>query len=363
MKKLIFLPLTFFFYFGCEDAEEDSGGGGSAPGPLTLSLSNNVLTWTMNNDDDFSKYRLIGSITTQSPISPAITWDTLVYETQTTSDTSYTLDSSEFYCAYQVTVTNNSDLTSFSSLVSGWTRLWGKYYFIDDTDSLMLGSAGLTDSIPPQIGTLTNLTVISIVDNPLLTGPIPNEIGNLVNLTYLNLSNNNLSGLLTETIGYLTDLEAETGLYKLSYLNLSHNQLTGDLYRLRLLGGLTHLNLSHNQLSGPIPTADWQDQPPGIQDMTNLSILDLSHNEFTGDVPHELGDLNMLTRLRLNNNKLTGTPVGLNEVTGEIESTICNLNLTWTDTVFFNLSNNKICAPYPTCIEEHMGEQDTADCN
>ena len=70
----------------------------------------------------------------------------------------------------------------------------GEYYFIDDTDSLMLSGTGLTDSIPPQIGNLTNLTVMSIVDNPSLTGAIPKELANLVNLTHLNLSNNNLTG-------------------------------------------------------------------------------------------------------------------------------------------------------------------------
>ena len=41
---------------------------------------------TMNNDDDFSKYSLIGSIKTESPQSGAPKmWDTLLYETQSRS--------------------------------------------------------------------------------------------------------------------------------------------------------------------------------------------------------------------------------------------------------------------------------------
>ena len=364
MKKLYLLFILFLIYLGCED-EDQVQKDANSPGPITLSLSNNVLEWTMNDDDDFSKYSLIGSIITGTDAAdaPPKMWDTLVYETQTRSEISYTLDSSEFYSTYQVTVTNNSDLTSFSSLVSGWVSLWGEYYFIDDTDSLMLSGTGLTDSIPPQIGNLTNLTVMSIVDNPSLTGAIPKELANLVNLTHLNLSNNNLTGDLPSTLGYLTDVETETGMYKLAYLNLSNNQLTGDLYRLRLLGGLTHLDLSHNQLSGDIPTGDWLGVPPGIQNITNLTRLDLSHNQFTGDIPHELGDLNFLSSLYLNDNQFTGVPEGKNEVTGDIESSLCNLNFTWSDSSIFNLSNNKICSPYPPCIQGFMGVQDTTNCD
>ena len=107
-------------------------------------------------------------------------WDTLLYETQTRLDTSYTLDSSEFYSTYQINVTNNSELTSFSNFASGWVSLWGEYYFIDETDSLILNGAELTGEIPLAIGNLINLTVLSIVDNPSLTGSIPMEIGNLV---------------------------------------------------------------------------------------------------------------------------------------------------------------------------------------
>ena len=109
---------------GCEN-EDQAQENTSPPSSATLSLSNNVLTWTMNNDDDFAKYSLIGSIKIESPRSgmPEI-WDTLLYETQSRLDTSYTLDSSEFYSTYQVNVTNNSELTSFSNFISGWTSLW-----------------------------------------------------------------------------------------------------------------------------------------------------------------------------------------------------------------------------------------------
>jgi len=37
------------------------------------------------------------------------------------------------------------------------------------------------------------------------------------------------------------------------------------------------------------------------------------------------------------------------------------LNINWGDE-FFNISNNLLCPPYPSCIEDYVGEQDTSDC-
>ena len=363
-RYILLLLFIWLAFWGCE-SEDQAQNNASPPGPVTLSLSSNVLEWTMNNDDDFSKYSLIGSIITGTDAAdaPPKMWDTLIYETQTRSDTSYTLDSSEFYSTYQVTVTNNSDLKSFSSYISGWVSLWGEYYFIDDTDSLIIHGAGLTGQIPPEIGNLVNLTILSLVDNPSFTGPIPVEIANLVNLTHLNLNNNNLIGDLPSTLGYLTDIESETGMYKLTHLNLSNNQLTGDLYRIRELASLIHLDLSNNQLTGDIPTGNWLGEGPGIPDLTYLTSLHLNNNQLTGDIPPELGNLNYLTKLHLNDNQLTGVPEGYNEVTGDIESSLCNLNFDWSDSSIFNLSNNKLCPPYPPCIEEYLGVQDTTNCD
>ena len=52
----------------------------------------------------------------------------------------------------------------------------------DRVDSLSLGSNQLTRSIPPELGNLTNLTVLDLRRNQL-TGSIPVELGNLTSLT------------------------------------------------------------------------------------------------------------------------------------------------------------------------------------
>ena len=68
------------------------------------------------------------------------------------------------------------------SLCDGLTEveLWGEYYDIGTTTSLGLYNQGLTGSIPPEIGCLTNLTYFNLTYNQL-TGEIPSTIGNLEN--------------------------------------------------------------------------------------------------------------------------------------------------------------------------------------
>jgi len=71
-------------------------------------------------------------------------------------------------------------------------ELWGEYYDIETTE-IDLNFQGLTGSIPPEIGCLTNLDTLHLGSNQL-TGEIPKSVGKLTNLTYLYLSNNQLTG-------------------------------------------------------------------------------------------------------------------------------------------------------------------------
>ena len=101
----------------------------------------------------------------------------------------------------------------------------------------------------------------------------------------------------------------------------------------------TNLNLQSHGLTGEIP--------PEIGDLINLEILRLGNNELTGSIPPEIGNLTNLTQLFLNSNQLTGT----------IPDEICNQGDSSP-----SLSNNQLCPPYPSCIEDYVGEQDTSDC-
>jgi Leucine-rich repeat (LRR) protein len=188
-----------------------------------------------------------------------------------------------------------------------FVELWGEYYSIENTTELDLGGSGLTGEIPPEIGNLTNLTRLYLGSNQL-TGSIPSEIGNLINLTHLYLEDNQLSGSIPSEIGNLTNL--------------------------------TRLYSDDNQLTGSIPSE--------IGNLTNLRYLNLNDNELTGSIPPETGNLTNLTYLNLKSNQLSGI----------IPDEICNQGDSSP-----NLSNNQLCPPYPSCIEDNVGEQDTSDCD
>ena len=141
---------------------------------------------------------------------------------------------------------------------------------------------------------------------------LPSDVWKLTNLTYLDLSRNQLSGSIPPEIGNLTNL---------TYLNLGFNQLTGSI-------------------------------PPEIGNLTNLTWLGLYNNQLTGSIPTEIGNLTNLWNLKLHGNQLMG----------EIPESICDLNIDWSNSNSFNITNNQLCPPYPSCIEEYVGEQDTSDC-
>jgi Leucine-rich repeat (LRR) protein len=215
-------------------------------------------------------------------------------------------------------------------------EIWGEYYSIEYTTEINLSNGGLTGEIPSELWYLTNLESLNLYNNQL-TGSIPSELGNLVNLKYLVLWANQFTGEIPVEIGNLNNLIR---------LDLDENQFTGSIpMEIWNLTNLKDLFLSTNQLTGEIP--------PEIGNLTNLTYFFSSNNQLTGFIPTEIGDLDYLKYLRLNNNQLSG----------EIPESICNLNIYWNISYDFNISNNQFCPPYPYCIEDSVGDQDTDDCN
>jgi len=109
----------------------------------------------------------------------------------------------------------------------------------------------------------------------------------------------------------------------------------------------TGIYLFNSQLTGEIPSE--------IGNLTNLENLFLGENELVGEIPVEIGNLTNLTILELNNNQLTG----------EIPESICDLNIDWSSSTDFGISNNQLCPPYPDCGEGPITseeEQDTSEC-
>ena len=104
------------------------------------------------------------------------------------------------------------------------------------------------------------------------------------------------------------------------------------------------MELGGNQLTGAIP--------PEIGNLSSLTFIHLEYNQFTGEIPPEIGNLTNLVWLNFVHNQLTGV----------IPSTICNLDMNWSDPNNFNIYENQLCPPYPDCVTDYVGYQDTTNC-
>ena len=154
----------------------------------------------------------------------------------------------------------------------------------------LIWNEGLTGPIPPELGNLEQLQVLSLWDNSH-TGPIPPELGNLDHLQVLSLSQNSLTGPIPPELGNLEQLER---------LTLRNNSLTGPIpSELGNLKQLERLWLEKNSLTGSIP--------PELGNLKQLEWLDLWDNSLTGPIPPELGNLEQLESLALDGNSLTGS--------------------------------------------------------
>ena len=74
---------------------------------------------------------------------------------------------------------------------------------------------------------------------------------------------------------------------------------------------------------------------------------------LSGKIPSSISKLDELVKLKLQNNNLSGI----------IPASICNLKNVDAGEYWFNINNNKICPPYPDCIEDSGQTQDITNCN
>ena len=181
--------------------------------------------------------------------------------------------------------------------------------------------------IPAAIGNLPSLNTLMLSNNLLIE--IPEEIGNLSNLEFLHLPGNQLVSL-PSTISNLSSLIS---------LNIDNNLVTIFPSGIMELNTLRYFYMANNIM---------QELPSDIGILSALELLSAYSNNIV-QIPSSIGELNNLYHLDLMNNELIDIP-----------ETICNIydNLT-----VFSIGLNDICPPYPDCIEDNMGEQDTTNCD
>ena len=165
---------------------------------------------------------------------------------------------------------------------------------------LDLSENGLTGSLPPEMGKLTNLRELWLYGN-LLGGSLPPELGRLANLRVMVIRQNQFSGPVPDELGRLTSLQN---------LDVSENQLSGPIpSQIGNMGALEFVSLSGNQIRGPIP--------PELGNLSSLKTLKLENNLLTGAIPPQLGNLGSLQLLNLQFNDLSGCiPEGLRGLQG-----------------------------------------------
>jgi hypothetical protein len=171
------------------------------------------------------------------------------------------------------------------------------------------------NSVPAQIGDLTNLRYIKISDTQI--DSISKVIGKLKSIYALDLSNNKIRYLTNEL----------DGLSKLKYLNLSNNKLVELPPNIWKLKELKVLDLSNNEL-GSIPT--------DIGNLTKLEYLNLANTKLE-ELPSSLWKLKELKVLDLSNNMLDSLSNEIYKLT-QLES----LNLTYNPCALGNKENKKI---------------------
>ena len=317
------------------------------------------------------------------------------------------------------------------------TEVWS----LTSLKELRIQKNQLSGTIPSAIGNLTELTHLYLYGNQF-TGSIPAEIGNLINVWKLHLNNNQFTGLIPETIcnidmsfynpysfdisgnqllppypdcvaefvgyqysedcasnylfdgicteqsdldvlqkfidnssetinmemddnnnGIIEPIELGTQHWwdgRLTELNcnydlaneftLSDLGLSGEIpQEIGTLDSLEFLWLEDNQLTGPIPSE--------IGNLSKLKYLIMHYNQLSDSIPSEIGNLSNLEILKLDNNQLTGY----------IPESICDLTLEFNgwNNLFgedFAVYNNQLCPPYPDCVDAYVGLQNTTNC-
>lgn len=145
----------------------------------------------------------------------------------------------------------------------------------------------LMATIPPELGMLTTLRVFNISNN-LIYGGIPDDVAALPQLEAFDARQNQIKGELPR----FASLE-------LRVLSLEENRLGGTIPdSLGELNQLRNLNLIGNRFVGPIPSS--------LTRLENLEYLQLSHNRLHGAVPASLGAMPNLQFLYVDNNRLVG---------------------------------------------------------
>ncbi|XP_039046923.1 LRR receptor-like serine/threonine-protein kinase EFR [Hibiscus syriacus] len=160
---------------------------------------------------------------------------------------------------------------------------------------LWLYQNNLTGVLPDSIGNLSTNLIGFRINSNYISGTIPKEIGNLVGLEYLALHKNMLTGSMPDSIGKLSKLKHFD-----AYTNRIIGEIRHSLNRLNvtilkeafsLCSHLIYLLFASNSLTGTLP--------PEVGKFKDLDMMDASSNKLHGEIPSSLENCVMFESLHL----------------------------------------------------------------
>ncbi|PIN10269.1 Leucine-rich repeat protein [Handroanthus impetiginosus] len=154
------------------------------------------------------------------------------------------------------------------------------------------------------------------MSNNKFSGQVPN-LSSCLSLTYLSLSNNMFNGTLTESIGYLSNVE---------HLDLCSNHLEGQVSEAHLLNlsKLRELDLSFNSNLTIKISSLWNPSfqlsslmlrhcklgphyPKWLRNQKQLEVVDISNAKISDSIPHWFWDnIQMIMELNMSHNQIHG---------------------------------------------------------
>ncbi|KAK8939320.1 putative receptor-like protein kinase [Platanthera guangdongensis] len=307
---------------------------------------------------------------------------------------------------------NQLSKEGFSSCLSSWNQ--SKVHFCawrgvscgrkhpERVTALNLSSCGLAGRIPPSIANLTFLQSIDLSSNELHGDIPPSFLSRLQRLQSLILSSNSFHGTLpTNLTSLLTVLDLSKNNFSgeipsafffmpnLRYIRMSTNYLSGIIPpAIFNLSFLREISLSDNLLSGGFPDIFPNSLPTlkilnlggnvlsgSLQPLCNVSSLvqlDAPNNKLAGRLPPDLGYLQNLNSLNLENNELESNDaeswkfldsltncsalqvlsLEQNQLGGVLPKSIANLS---TQLQFLSIGRNHISGSIPSEIDNLDG--------